>query len=61
MIDDMDKVYVEAVEESPHLFEGVDAYKMFGSKIDAGFSSNELGEDTTYEDDNAVIVTPTEN
>ena len=61
MIDIMDKEFATAVEEQAHLFEGVDAYKLFGSKIDAGFSSNELGEDTTYDTDNVVIVTPNEN
>ena len=61
MIETMDKEYETAVEENPHLFEDVAAYKLFGSRVDAGFSSNELGEDTTYDDDNAVIVEPTAN
>ncbi len=58
MIETMDKEFEKEYDEKPHLFEGVDAYVMFGSKIDAGFSSNELGEDTTYTDDNEVIVEP---
>ena len=60
MIEQMDKEFLDSIEENPHLFEGVDAFKMFGSKIDAGFKSNELGEDTTYSDDNEVIVEPNE-
>ena len=61
MIDTMDKEFVTAYEEDSHLFEGVDAYKLFGTKIDAGFSSNKAGEDTTYDTSNQVIFEPTEN
>lgn len=61
MIESMDKEYEKAVEENPHLFEDVDAFRMFGYKADAGFSSNELGEDTTYYDDNEIIIEPNSN
>ena len=61
MLKTMDEQFETAVEEESHLFEGVDAYKLFGTKIDAGFSSNKAGEDTTYDADNSVIFEPTEN
>ena len=59
LVEQMDKEFAVAVEENSHLFAGVDAHKMFGYKIDAGFSSNELGQDTTYYNDNEVIIEPT--
>lgn len=57
----MDKEFEKAIEDNPHQFAGVDAYKLFGQKIDAGFRTNELGEDITYDSDNIVQITPTEN
>ena len=32
----------------------------FSSKIDAGFQSDELGRDTTYSDENKIIIAPNE-
>ena len=32
----------------------------FSSKIDAGFQYDELGRDTTYSDENKVIIAPNE-
>ena len=61
MIENMDKEFEKEIEEKPHLFEDVDVHKLFGTKIDAGFSYNEAGEDTTYEADNSVVFEPTEN
>ena len=54
---DMDRVWKEAQGE---LGIGVsDVFKLFGSKVDAGFASDELtGEDTTYDAEQLVIVTP---
>ena len=54
---DMDKVWKEAQGE---LGIGVsDTFRLFGSKVDAGFASDELtGEDTTYSAEQLVIVTP---
>ena len=61
LIKDMDQKF-EAIQESrPEKFAGVDAFKMFGTKIDAGFSADHVGRDTTYSDDNEVVFTPTED
>jgi len=53
----MDKEFIDR----PDIFSGVDAFKMFGTKIDAGFSNDGLGRDTTYINENEVVFTPTEN
>jgi hypothetical protein len=31
---------------------------MFGTKIEAGFQYDEIGQDTTYNDDNLTIIEP---
>lgn len=56
----MDQEYKDAQEERPDQFANVSAYELFGSKIDAGFRYNSVGEDITYDDNNEVIVTPNE-
>lgn len=61
LVEKADKEFEKAVNDNPQEFAGVDAYKLFGQKIDAGFRTNELGEDTTYESDNVVQISPTEN
>ena len=60
IIKDMDEIFREAVETEPALFAGVDTFRIFGTKIDAGFSYDEVGKDTTYGDKNIVIATPSE-
>lgn len=60
-INKMDKDFKEAVKEDPTLFAGVDSYKLFGSKIDAGFASDDLGRDLTYKSDRIVIHHPNES
>jgi hypothetical protein len=40
------------------LLEGVGG---FGAKIDAGFQSDEYGRDSSYQEENLVIVTPNES
>lgn len=54
---DMDRLWKEAQES---LGIGIaDIYKLFGSKIDAGYSYDTVtGEETTYETEQLVIVTP---
>ena len=54
---DMDKAWEKAQGD---LGIGVsDTFRLFGSKIDAGFASDEVtGEDTTYYAEQLVIVTP---
>lgn len=57
-----DEAFVAFMEERPDLFAGVDTFKLFTTKIDAGFSYDKLGRDTTYDDieDNEVNFTPKE-
>ena len=54
----MDEQFESAKEENIAEFAGAQAYEMFGTKIEAGFQYNALGQDTTYEDENLVIVEP---
>uniref|UniRef100_A0A6M3IT90 Uncharacterized protein n=1 Tax=viral metagenome TaxID=1070528 RepID=A0A6M3IT90_9ZZZZ len=61
MIEYMDKQFVEIIEQRPDEFADVDAYKLFGTKIDAGFSTDDLGRDTTYQSEQEIIFTPDEN
>lgn len=60
LIKKMDDEFQTAITENAFEFAGVSASQMFGTKIDAGFQYNEVGEETTYTDDNEVIFTPTE-
>lgn len=50
----MDNAFIDAQEQNPYDFAGVDAYKMFGTKIDAGFSYDGLGRERTFDDENTV-------
>ena len=62
LIKDMDVAFTAIIEARPDMFADVDPFMMFGTKIDAGFSYvPQTGEDQTYEDDNEVIFTPTED
>jgi len=61
MVADMDTAFLAIQESRPEEFAGVDAYKMFGTQIDAGFQYDDLGKDTTYGDNNAVLFNPTES
>jgi len=63
LIEYEDKAFDKFMEDRPDLFAGVEAFKMFTTKVDAGFSYDEFGRDTTYDDidDNEVNFTPTEN
>ena len=60
LIADMDLKFKEAMEENPSEFAGVETFQMFGTKIDGGFSYDDIGQDTTYRDDNLVVFTPGE-
>lgn len=57
----MDKAFQEVVEQRPDEFAGVDPYKLFGSKIDAGFAYDPLGKDITYDSAQEVIAKPDES
>lgn len=54
----MDEQFEAAKEENIAEFAGAQAYEMFGTKIEAGFQYDDIGNDLTYEDDNIVIVEP---
>lgn len=54
----MDAAFDKAIAENPTEFAGGEPYELFGSKVDAGFSYDDLGEDTTYDEENIVQVTP---
>ena len=58
LVNDMDKEF-ESVKDQ--LFASADAYKLFGTKIDAGFAYDEVGSDETYSDSNEVNFFPNEN
>lgn len=60
LIDEMDKEFTEALTTDTALFAGVDSYKMFGTKIDAGFAYDSIGNDVTYNVDRLVNFAPLE-
>ena len=64
LIKDLDAEYKQTIEDHPEEFTltsvSDEAAKLFGSLIDAGFSSDSLGRDTTYSDDNEVITSPSD-
>ena len=61
IVKDMDERYAVAQEEFYIEFSGASSVNVFGTKIDAGFQYGRTGRDTTYDDDNVTILTPTEN
>ena len=54
----MDEQFEAAKEENIAEFAGAQSYELFGTKIEAGFQYDEIGQDTTYNDDNLVIIEP---
>lgn len=59
LIENEDKAFEIAQVEYADEFADVDSYRLFGSVIDAGFQSEpQTGIDTTYTDDNQIIITP---
>ena len=61
LVDKMDKAFEEALEANPEKFAGADAWDLFGSKVDAGFSyDDQTGIDLTYLDENLVNVSPSD-
>ena len=58
LIQEMDEEYNTAMNTNVALFAGVDTYRMFGTKIDAGFSYGIDGSDTTYDVDRYVNFAP---
>jgi len=59
---EMDEAFEKAVLENPAEFAGVDASRMFGTKIDAGFAYDpQTGIDITYDEEQLVEFGPKEN
>lgn len=56
----MDRRFEVAIEENPALFAGVDTRGLFGTYVYSGYSTDELGYETTYSDDNVVEFFPNE-
>lgn len=56
----MDAAFKEIQEERPDEFAGVNPFHMFGTKIDAGFATDPLGRDITYDVNQEVISSPDE-
>jgi hypothetical protein len=61
LIKDMDEKFEAAKEEHPEEFTNAESYALFGSKIDAGFSYDQFGNDTTYDVEQEVIITPSDS
>ena len=61
MVRQMDKDFKEVQESYPHEFAQVNAVQALGTKIDAGFSYDSVGQETTYDDNQQVIVNPTDS
>lgn len=60
LIEEMDKEFEEAIMVNVSLFAGVESFRMFGTKIDAGFSYGVDGTDQTYDYDKFVNFSPLE-
>lgn len=54
----MDREFASIQEEQPQEFADVDTYKVFGTKIDAGYSYDPVGKETTYDSEQLVITEP---
>lgn len=66
MIEMMDKEFAEAMASNPALFAEVgtadeNAFRTFGTKIDAGFAYDSLGNDLTYDVSKYINFSPTED
>jgi len=61
LVKSMDEEFEAAKEEHPEEFAGAEAYALFGSKIDAGFAYDQFGSDITYDIEQEVIITPSDD
>lgn len=61
LIEIMDEEFEKAVNGDLALFAGVDSFRMFGTKIDAGFTYSSFGVDRTYDVEALVNFSPTED
>ena len=60
LVAEMDKEFELAMNGDSALFAGVDSYRLFGTKIDAGFAYTKYGKDITYDYDQLVNFSPVE-
>ena len=58
LIEKMDQDFLDAQTSNPEEFADVSDYALFGTKIDAGFRYNGVGQDITYRSDNVVQFEP---
>ena len=60
MLDTWQDEFKDILEAHPEQFASVDTHKIFGTKIDAGFSYEEdTGMETTFDGDQLIIFSPT--
>jgi hypothetical protein len=57
----MDSQFLSIQESRPEEFAGVDSYKLFGTKVDAGFKYDSMGRDLTYTNENVIEFDPLED
>lgn len=57
VIKTLDTEYEMALANNPDLFANVEAYKLFGTSVGAGFKYDGIGRDITYEDLQRYIAT----
>ncbi len=60
LVDMMDTNFVKALQEEYLEFSGASTTQYFGHKIDAGFAYDESGEDITYDEDQIIMVKPSD-
>lgn len=60
LIDKMDKDFETAQKENAYEFAQVEATQFFGHKIDAGFSYDDEGRETTFDPDQLVVISPSD-
>ena len=58
LIEKMDSDFEQAQKENAYEFAQVTATQFFGHKVDAGFSYDKLGRETTFDEDQLVIINP---
>lgn len=58
VIADMDKDWNQAIEDNTYLLAGASVSDMFGTLVSSGYSTNAIGEDSTYDPANLVESFP---
>ena len=60
IIEKMDKDFETAQKENTYEFAQVEPTQLFGHKVDAGFAYNSRGKDITYDENQLVMITPSD-